>query len=301
MSRRGTKGSAGTMVAAPAATTVAASTPANTANGSIAGVASIAAAVAPSSSAPVATSIGAAAPAKGPESPIHQLANQHKTFSTPKGRKSKAEAIGKKVTPGWHIRSVLVDGGLEVIFITTANFVDDGYGIAEIANFFKKSKEDTDLKDPILQIGLLGQYFMRVSLENPDRLTEKKGTYQRKCLVRVLDPGEETTEARYAALQTLKKFLEDKKHNTFNTAVHLNFSSFDITPSILPKLDHYVQFSDIVKIITDIFDNVNSNWAANNMESALVYLTQGYIPIEACQELGFPIEYVMNKPGSVEN
>jgi hypothetical protein len=286
---RGAKAS----TAAPAATTVAFSggiTETESTAADIAGVAPSSTGVAPPSS-----------PAKGPESPIHQLANQHKTFTTPKGRKSKAEAIGSKIPPGWHIRSVLVDGGLEVIFITTANFADDGFGIVPIANFFKNCKEKEDTNDPIMQIGLLGQFFMRVSLENPGRLTEKKSTYQRKCLVRVLDPGEETREARFDALQSLKKFMEQQKYNKFNTSVHLDFNSFDITPSDLPKLDHYVQFTDIVKIIKALFDNVDNNWACYNMESALTYLTKGYIPFEAHRELGFPLENVLKNLNDGEN
>lgn len=250
------------------------------------------------------TSIAAAAPtsipAKGPGSPVHQQVIQQKTLNTPAGRKTRVEAILSKVPIGWHIRSVLVEGGLELIFLTLSNFHDDCFGMTQLSKFIKKRQEDNDYSDPVMQIGLLGQYYLRKSLKDPDRLLEKKGPYQRKVLVRVLDPGEETPEKRFDALQAVKKFLENKKHNQYEVSVHLNFNTFDQTPSVMPKLDHYVQWTCIVKILQDIFPNVDNNWAAHNIESALTYLTEGYIPIDACQELGFPKEYVMAEPVGME-
>jgi hypothetical protein len=59
--------------------------------------------------------------------------------------------------------------------------------------------------------------------------------------------------------------------------------------------------TDIVKIIKALFDSVDNNWAGYNMESALTYLTKGYIPSEAHQELGFPIEYVLKSLDDGEN
>jgi hypothetical protein len=250
----------------------------------------------------VAASLAASAPpAKGPTSPVHQVAMQQKASVTPKGRKSKAEAITGRVASGWHIRSVVVDGGLEVIFITQANFVDDGYGIVEVTKFLKHCQENGEFDHPIMQIGLLGQYFMRKSLQDPDRLLERKGPYQRKCLVRVLDPGEEAPKHRFAALKVVKEFLQDKRHNQYDYPVHLNEDNFDRTPSVLPKIDHYVQYTDIVKIVYDLFKDVDSTWAANNIESALAYFTEGYIPYEACQDVGFPEKYVTKKTNGMNS
>lgn len=231
--------------------------------------------------------------AKGPESPVHHMVMQQKSSSTPKGRKSRTEALNGKVPVGWHIRSVLVQGGLEVIFLTQSDFANDCYGIVEVASFLREKRAKGEFDHPIMKIGLLGQYYMIHSLKNQDRLLEKKGVYQRKCLVRVLDPEEETPIARGKALQVVKAFLQEKQHNQYTTAVHLNQDTFDITPDPMPKLDHYVQFLDIVKILKDLFDGVDSGWAVNNMESALTYLTEGHVPIDACKTIGFPVDSVM--------
>ena len=64
-------------------------------------------------------------------------------------------------------------------------------------------------------------------------------------------------------------------------------------PAPLPKLDHFIQYREIVRIVNDLFENVDGSWAVNNRESADCFFTAGYIPFLAHEELGFPVDSVM--------
>ena len=48
--------------------------------------------------------------------------------------------------------------------------------------------------------------------------------------------------------------------------------------------------------ISTIFANVGPNWAADNMEAALAIFTEGHIPNDAFQHLGFPLDMVIPLP-----
>jgi hypothetical protein len=66
-------------------------------------------------------------PAKGAGSPS---GSTPPTWKSPKGRRTKAD-LSKLNQPksltGWYLRSILLDGGVELIMITTSSFQDDAY------------------------------------------------------------------------------------------------------------------------------------------------------------------------------
>jgi hypothetical protein len=219
--------------------------------------------------------------------------------SPPNGRKSKADILKSKGSvPGWYLRSALLQGGLELIVITTQTMVDDAF----FQNLIKKIDEGND-EGPIAQLGFLGAYFMRISLRNPNNLLNSKTKYNRRAFVRVLDEGEEGDDSRLSALKVVKGFLEEYNNNKYGTPVFILEPGWNMTASLqeLPKLDHYLQYSEIVKIIKKMFDGVNGTWATENPTAADCYFTEGHIPFQAMQDLGFPENKVMTREASIGN
>ena len=49
----------------------------------------------------------------------------------------------------------------------------------------------------------------------------------------------------------------------------------------------------------ELFENVDGNWAQDNMEAAMCFFTQGYIPFAAAADLGFPIDAVLPENGAL--
>jgi hypothetical protein len=217
-----------------------------------------------------------------------------RTFSSPVGRKSKKQIVENKILPGWYLRSILLDGGLELVFVTTSTFTTDAFINPLIVELDKGEAES-----PLRQIGLMGAYYMRISLHNPGKLINTNSQYQRKAFVRVLDQESDSSDAsRLEALNVMKTFLEAKDHNKFNTPVFIQKApAWDMTPSgdtPLPKLDHFIHYDDIVKILHGMFDSIDGNWAASNPDSAAPYFTAGHIPFEAHTQLGFLRQDVMD-------
>lgn len=217
-----------------------------------------------------------------------------RSFSSPVGRKSKQQIVENKLLPGWYLRSILLDGGLELILVTTSTFTNDAF-INPLITELDKGEADS----PLRQIGLMGAYYMRISLQNPGQLCNVKSVYQRKAFLRILDEESDSSDAkRLEVLNVMKKFLELKENNKFNTKVYIQKSpAWDMTPSgdtPLPKLDHFIQYEDIVKILHGMFDSIDGNWAASNPDSAAPYFTPGHIPFAAHTQLGFLREDVMD-------
>lgn len=213
-------------------------------------------------------------------------------WTPPKGRKSKTEAKHIKQMPGWYLRSCLLDGGVDMVLITTGSFVEDAY----FHNLVLALESGTDGSD-LHSIGLIGAFHMRISLTNGDRLMNmKKGKaseYQRRAFVRVLDEGDDTSQRRLAALNIIKTFLEDPVNNRFGTRVFIQEPGWDMTTRPLKKLDSFFQYKEILKIIGAMYNHVDGNWAAGNMRTAFYYFTRGYIPVEANTDLGIPLRYCM--------
>jgi hypothetical protein len=217
-------------------------------------------------------------------------------WTPPKGRKSKDQIKrAPKSISGWYLRSILLDGGVECIFITTSSLVEDAFTNQLIVALNNNDPEPSH-DEPILTIGLLGAYYMRVSLENPGRLMNIKngvpGDYQRKAFVRVIDEGEDDQVVRLAALKVVKAFLEEPKNNKYGTKVFIQEPGWDLTVTPLWKLDNYLEYKEIIKIIKDVYSNADGNWAASNLDAALAYFTRGYIPVEAHSDIGIPMEYI---------
>jgi hypothetical protein len=213
------------------------------------------------------------------------------------GRKSKKQIIENKLLPGWYLRSILLDGGLELIFVTLSTFTNDAFLFPLIEHLEKHKPEDG--VSPLKQIGLMGAFYMRVSLQNPDRLMNSKRDFQRKAFVRVLDQESDSSNAsRLESLNVIKTFLEVGERNKFNTKVFIqNAGAWDLTPpgdGPLPKLDNFIQYDDIVKILHGMFDGIDANWAASNPDSVAPYFTAGHIPFAAHIQLGFPRADVMD-------
>jgi hypothetical protein len=219
--------------------------------------------------------------------------------SPPNGRRSKADILKSKGSaPGWYLRSALLQGGLELIIITTQTMVDDAF----FQNLITKINEGDD-SGPIGQLGFLGAFVMRISLNNPNALLNAKSKYKRRAFIRVLDEGEEGDDDRLAALRVVKGFLEEYNNNKYGTPVFIQEPGWNMTASLqeLPKVDNYLQYSEIVKIIKQMFEGVDSTWATNNATAAECYFTQGHIPFQAIQDLGFPDNKVMTREASIGN
>ncbi|CAB9530291.1 hypothetical protein SEMRO_2820_G337880.1 [Seminavis robusta] len=112
-------------------------------------------------------------------------------------------------------------------------------------------------------------------------------------------------EARLEALRVFKEFLEKRENNQYGTKVFIEQPGWDLTPlegQDLRKMDHILQYSEIVRIIRDVFDNVGPNWAANdaNKADADAFLTPGLIPYAAHRDLGYPVELVVQEPQPME-
>ena len=229
----------------------------------------------------------------------HSKAFKPPLGSPPNGRKSKADILKSKGAPaGWYLRSALLQGGVELITITTQTMVDDAF----FQNLITKINEGQD-NDPICQIGLIGAYFMRISLTNPNELINGKGKYQRRAFIRVLDEGEAGDDSRLAALRVIKEFLEQYNNNKYGTPVFILEPGWNITASLteLPKADHYLQYLEIVKIIKKMFDGVDNTWATENPAAAECYFTEGHIPFQAVHDLGFPESKVIPLSASIGN
>ena len=211
------------------------------------------------------------------------------------GRKAKGSLKPMKLPPGWYIRSVLLQGLLEVIMVTTSSMVDDGY-----THTLWRTLNDPDAPDdiPVKSIGLLNSFGMRISLARDEPLTNSKNSFQRKAFVRILDPGEDTPESRLAALRVIQEFLQQRDNNRYGTAVRIQEPGWDLTPpgDELPKLDHYIEYREMKVIVDCLFEEVGGNWAASNMDAALSLFTPGYIPFAAAADLGFPLSMVQTGP-----
>ena len=149
---------------------------------------------------------------------------------------------------------------------------------------------------PIMDLGLIGPYGMRKSLQDGTPLLNNRNTYQRKVYIRLLDSGEDNDETRLAGLNVIKDFLSLECNNKYQTEVFIQDPGWDITPpgETLPKSDMYIEYNDIVKMINDMFPNVDHTWAAANMEAAMCFFHENHIPTLAIADLGFPVGVCSN-------
>ena len=204
-----------------------------------------------------------------------------------------------KLESGWYIQTRTLDGGLRMFLISLSSLTDDAF-THPLSRLLESSpaEEDDDTPPPteeelaMLEMGLWGSARMRKSLTNPTPLSNEKSTFTRKAFIQIIDPEEATEEHALEACKKFKRFFQLKKNNNYGTKVFIRKPGWnlDVPGAPLPKLDNCIIHSDIVAIIKDMFDGVDGNWAANNLESAMAYFTEGHIPFEATYELGFPAD-----------
>jgi len=178
--------------------------------------------------------------------------------------------------------------------ITLSSLMDDAFvhNLIQLLENPPVDDDSTPLEEEtaMLQMGLWGAARMRVSLTNPSTLSNIRTTYARKAFIQIIDPEEATEEHALEACKTFKRFFELQKNNKHGTKVFIRQPGWllNVPNHPLPKIDNYIIHSDIVAIVQDMFDGVDGNWAANNMEAAMAYFTEGHIPHSATWELGFP-------------
>jgi hypothetical protein len=227
--------------------------------------------------------------------------------SSPK-RKSKADIVteseekAKKKERGWYLRSAMLHGGLEIIIITTETMVDDAYIFPLISLVEGDVKPETDIEHAILKLGILGKFYMRVSLENPAKLFNQKHgktTYQRRAFVRMLDENETDNESRLKSLKVIEAFLKHKKNNKYCMPVFIEEKEWSISGELL-KLDNFLLYGEILKVIRKLYLDVDDKWAKDNVEDAMCMFTEGYIPHQAVDDIGMPVELVLLKQEKIE-
>ena len=220
----------------------------------------------------------------------------HKGMASPPGRKPLNKVKRKvKLDHGWYLSSRSIAGGIIIYYMTLGNMVDDAFFQNMKNLFLVEQTEDHEL----LNMGFFGPVTLRVGLRDGRELTNAKNSYSRKVMLQLVEPANATNEARLEVLNCLKRFLEQKENNKFGTPVHIlnpgwNLDSPDPNAP-LPKLDNYVVYKDIVEVIQASFEGTDSGtWAADNMEAAMTYFTEGFVPYAAADDLGFPREMVNN-------
>jgi hypothetical protein len=62
----------------------------------------------------------------------------------------------------------------------------------------------------------------------------------------------------------------------------------------LLKLDNFLLYHEIlVKVIRQVYLNVDENWGKENIEDAMCFFTEGYVPHQAVDDIGMPVEKVL--------
>jgi hypothetical protein len=239
--------------------------------------------------------------------PVKQSSARKQTpgGTPPSGRKSRADILksasvhGPKKA-GWYLTSVLLQGFLELIFITKESMNADAFLHPLITALNKKY--EGEMPAVVTETGLVGSYRMRILLEDPDPLLSAGSEYPRRAFLRVHDGTEESaTKSRLASLNVIKLFLTDRDNFKWCKPVFIEEPGWDLTPvnSPRPKLDHYLQYQEIVKIITLTHGSdgkLGKDWGLNNPDAVHSYFSEGHIPFQAHADLGIPLDNVMQVP-----
>ena len=215
------------------------------------------------------------------------------------GRRNLQEVKDAKPrTPAWYLCGGLVDGNLAFFTVTQSDPGQDAFTqklIEEIA--------DSNSTAPVVDLGILGAFYMKVSLTDERPLTNVKDEYMRKAFIILMEEDEMTKEGLFAKLQVVKAFLELPKANKFKTKVIIP-KDWDVTPpepAPLMKLDHFLQYKEILSVLKRIYNVVDMTWYANNQDWVDCYFTQDHIPFEAVLDLGFPEEKVLPAAPHITN
>jgi hypothetical protein len=228
-------------------------------------------------------------PPKKRESPV-------KSPGTPRGkpisgRRSAAQIRADQPRDaGWYLSASLLDGCLAYFTVTLSDPGQDAY-----TQPLKDEIAKRDSTEEVCQLGILGGYYMRKSLEHDVALLNVKDSYQRKAYILMMEPDEMTTDALLTKLEVVRNFLMKPSNNRYNTKVFIA-EDWDMTPPEprpLPKLDQVIQYKEIVNVIKRMYAGVGPDWYTNNIDAATSYFTPGFIPAEAMTHLGFPAELVI--------
>ena len=193
-----------------------------------------------------------------------------------------------------------MDGNLAYFTVTQSDPGQDAYTQPLV-----EAVQDTNGSDPVCELGILGGYYMKVSLTDERPLTNIKDEYMRKAFVILMDEDEMTSEALLEKLQVVKTFLERPGSNCYKTKVFIP-ENWDLTPpepSPLPKLDHFLQYKEVISVLRRIYNVVDMTWYQANAQYVDCNFTEGHVPFEAVLDLGFPedkmlpaMEHVTNNP-----
>ena len=192
-----------------------------------------------------------------------------------------------KKAAGWYITSALLNGLMEIIFITMADKRNDAY-FQPLVN-----KINSNDDDPVNGLDIIGCFRLRIGVANPAPLLSPKTGYQRRAFLRYINSDEMDDESRLENLNVIKAFLEDPENNQYETPVFIEQGNWDVTKRNLDPLanvDHHLVYADIKRLLEMIFGqgNVDHTFAQNDPEQAAIFFTENYIPFEAAAELGFP-------------
>lgn len=110
-----------------------------------------------------------------------------------------------------------------------------------------------------------------------------------------LEPHEMTPDYARSKLEVVKKFMSTDATNKFKTPIFFpeGWDETPPAPAPLRKLDHVLQYSEILRLLRMMFPLLNGRWYAANQEAANAFFTAGHIPFAAHADLGFPVEQVL--------
>ena len=200
-------------------------------------------------------------------------------WKSPPGRKSKKDCKRNKKKPGWCLRYLRLHGNVGLIFFTQSDFVNDAFNKPIIDSISNEADDSLPLCSAVT---------LRESLTNGDALTNVKDSYHRRAFLEILDDDDDDEDC-LSTLKTIKAFMEKKENNRFGTKVFIEEHSWNMnSKSTPPKMDKCVVHDDIVAFINDCFDaDKTPGWAEEHMEAAMCFFTEGHIPSEAVEQLGF--------------
>ena len=218
------------------------------------------------------------------DQPVKAVTKSYAKYSTPVKNRLSAQEIKTKLKreSGWYIQTWLVAQLLQLVAITFGNLTQDCYGMHSAKEGIEKGKID---------INAVGVFRLRKSHANGSTLLNKSG-HPRRVIVIALDPSELTEEGLLANIVKIKEFLELKENNKHLTKVFIEEDNWNLTvepPLPLRKLDYYIVYEDILRIMRFVFgeEKVTPRFVEENREGALQIFTAGYIPRRAIEDLGF--------------
>ena len=215
-------------------------------------------------------------------------------------RRNKEEL--KKTQPksmGVYIYGCELQGNISAWYFTTNDVNQDSF-TWPLGN----TLSDTNSTNAICDIGCMGGFYRRRSLEDPRPLYNYKDKYMRKAWIVLLETEEEDCSQEMLRIaQAFKTFWEHPDNNRYNIPVHIgsDWNQTPPSPAPTPKLDHILQCKEAVKLIHRMYAGAGPTWYQHHQEEASLYFTEGHIPFDAVVDLGFPDEMCLPPAPHVTN